>query len=123
VVAHQGEGVDHVGDGLASLARRLPVGRRGLGVTTDYRSVDFSHVGDFHYWHREMLRPGADLCLILHRSTLDERSADLAHQTIAADVPTYLISDDRGVLRRLNWDGDHSGTGGSGATVPDEDGH
>jgi hypothetical protein len=53
-----------------------------------------------------MLRPDAQLCIILHRSLgEDERVKDLARQAIAEGVPTYLIANERGVPRRLMLDG------------------
>jgi hypothetical protein len=62
-------------------------------------------VGDHHYQHREILRPGAGLCVILHRSMGDDqRVKDLARQAIEAGVPAYLIADERGVPRRLMLD-------------------
>jgi hypothetical protein len=78
---------------------------RALGVTIDYRPVDFAHVGDDRHKHREMLRPGAGLCVILHRSLGDdERVKDLARQAIEAGVPTCLVRDERGMPWRLRPD-------------------
>ena len=77
---------------------------RELGVAIDFRQCNFAHIGDFRYQNREMLRPGAGLCLILHRSAFDERMKDLARQAIEAGVPKYLIADERGVPRRLSPD-------------------
>ena len=55
--------------------------------------------------HREMLRPGAGLCVILHRSLGDdERVKDPARQAIGGGVPTYLVRDERGVPWRLKPD-------------------
>jgi len=51
--------------------------------------------------NREMLRAGASLCVILHRSVLDARTKDLARQAIEAGVPTYLIDSEEGKVRRL----------------------
>jgi hypothetical protein len=48
-----------------------------------------------------MLRAGASLCVILHRSVLDARTKDLARQAIEAGVPTYLIDSEDGKVRRL----------------------
>jgi hypothetical protein len=76
---------------------------RALDIAIDYRPVEFARVGDYQFQHREMLRPAAQLCIILHRSLSgDERVKDLARQAIAAGVPTYLIADERGVPRRLS---------------------
>jgi hypothetical protein len=48
-----------------------------------------------------MILKGARLCLIFHRSVLDEASDDLRRQAIDAGVPTYLIDSDEGRPRRL----------------------
>lgn len=92
VIAHGGApGIDH----SFSLACEK------LRVEVDLCLADFSHVGDHGFQNREMLRRGAELCLICHRSVLDERSSDLARQAIAAGVPTYLVNSDDGKPRRI----------------------
>jgi hypothetical protein len=53
----------------------------------------------------QMLRRGAGLCLILHRSALDAGCRDLAQQAIAARVPTFLIYSEDGKPRRLTEGG------------------
>ncbi len=67
----------------------------------DFHSADFARLGDHRFRHREPLRPGAGLCVIVHRPPLDERSKDLPRQALAAYVPTYLIEDERAVPRRF----------------------
>jgi hypothetical protein len=92
VIAHSGRpGVD----------QSFALACRELGIASHYYPVDFSHLGDHRFQHREMLRPGAGLCVIFHRSAFDERTMDLAKQAIEAGVPTYLIEDERGTPRRL----------------------
>jgi hypothetical protein len=85
-------GVDHA---FSSACRRL-------GMTTDVFLPDFSHLGDYGFSNRELLRRGADLCIIVHRAGLDDGSKDMARQAIAAGVPTYLIDSERGTPKRLN---------------------
>jgi hypothetical protein len=72
-----------------------------LGIEVDLCLVDFSHVGDYGLQNREMLRRGAELCLICHRSVLDQRSSDLTRQAILAGVPTYVVESDDGKPRRI----------------------
>ena len=48
-----------------------------------------------------MLRAGAALCLIFHRSVLDDASNDLTRQAIAAGVPTNLIDSEDGKPKDL----------------------
>jgi hypothetical protein len=72
-----------------------------LSVMAEVCLADFSHMGDYRFRNREMLRRGAGLCLIFHRSALDDASRDLARQAIAATVPTYLVDSDEGKPRRI----------------------
>jgi len=74
---------------------------RRLGVTIDLYLVDFSHLGDHRFCNREMLGRGAGICIIVHRSTVDEGCRDLAQQAIASGVPTYLIDSQDGNPRRM----------------------
>jgi len=102
--ARYGPDITIAQSGSPGVDQSFPVACGALGVAIENRKVEFAHAGDFRYQHREMLRPGAGLCLILHRSAFDERTKDLARQAIAADVPTYLIADERGVPRRMSLD-------------------
>src|SRR5205814_4426624 len=47
-----------------------------LDVVTDLHVADFSHLGAHQFCNREMLRPGAGLCVIFHQSALDARTKD-----------------------------------------------
>ncbi len=92
VIVHGGApGVDH------SFAEAC----RALGIKTDLCLADFSHLGDHRFSNRQMILKGAELCLIFHRSVLDDGSSDLARQAIAAGVPTYLIDSEEGRPRRF----------------------
>lgn len=92
VIAHHGgPGVDHA---IAQAARGLP-------IDTDFHSADLRQVGDYRFANRELVRPGAGLCVIVHRPPLDKASKDLARQAIMAGILTYLIVDERGVPRRI----------------------
>jgi hypothetical protein len=61
-----------------------------LGVEMDCVLLDYAHAGDRRFQNREMVRRGAGLCLIFHRSELDDVSKDLAHQAVTAGVPVWL---------------------------------
>ncbi len=74
---------------------------RHLGVKIDCYLADFSHLGDHRFRNREMLRAGTALCLIFHRSVLDDASNDLTRQAIAAGVPTNLIDSEDGKPKDL----------------------
>jgi hypothetical protein len=103
VIAHRGRpGVD----------QSFSLVCHAMGTKIDFRPVEFGRVGDFAYEHREMLRRGADLCLIIHRSAFDQRRNDLMRQAIEAGVPTYWITDERGAPRRLGPPSGHAGPSG-----------
>jgi hypothetical protein len=72
-----------------------------LGVEMDCVLLDYAHAGDRRFQNREMIRRGAGMCLIFHRSELDDGSRDLAHQAIAAGIPTWLIDNEEGRPRRI----------------------
>jgi len=49
-----------------------------------------------------MIRAGAELCIVVHRSLATSRGdKDCALQAIAAGIPTYLIDSEEAVPRRL----------------------
>jgi hypothetical protein len=72
-----------------------------LGVEMDCVLLDYAHAGDRRFQNREMIRRGARMCLIFHRSELDDRSRDLAQQAIAAGIPTWLIDNEEGRPSRI----------------------
>jgi hypothetical protein len=74
---------------------------KGQRVKTEEYMADFDHLDVYRFRNREVLRPGAGLCIIAHRTLLDAGSKDLATQAISAEVPTYLIADEDGAPRRL----------------------
>ena len=86
-----------------AVAEFFALAAKGQRVKTEMHMADFDHLGQeaLRFRNREMLRAGAGLCLIVHRTLLDARSKDLARQVITTGVPTYLIADEEGVPRRL----------------------
>jgi YspA, cpYpsA-related SLOG family len=72
-----------------------------LGVEMDCVLLDYARAGDRRFQNREMVRRGAGLCLIFHRSELDEASKDLAGQATAAGMPVWLIDNEEGKPRRV----------------------
>ncbi len=72
-----------------------------LGVEMECVLLDYAHAGDKRFQNREMIRRGAEMCLIFHRSELDEASKGLAEQANAAGVPVWLIDNEDGRPRKL----------------------
>jgi hypothetical protein len=85
------------------VAESFATAAKGQRIRTEEHVADFAHLGKeaIRFRNREMLRAGAQLCVILRRSVLDAGTRDLARQAIEASVPTYLIADEQGVPRRL----------------------
>jgi YspA, cpYpsA-related SLOG family len=76
------------------------------GLTIELHLLQIHHLGrgDAAH-HAEMVKAGADLCLVVHRSLVtDERVKDCAYQAIAAGIPTFLIDGDHGIPDRLSAD-------------------
>jgi YspA, cpYpsA-related SLOG family len=101
LVVRYGPNIVIIHGGYPGVDQSFAVSCHELGVTAELCLVDFSHLGDHRLQNREMLRRGADLCLIVHRTPLDDASKDLARQAIEARVHAYLIDDDQGTPRRL----------------------
>jgi hypothetical protein len=72
-----------------------------LGVEMDCVLLDYARAGDRRFQNREMIRRGAGLCLIFHRSELDDGSRDLVQQAIAAGIPTWLVDNEEGRPRLI----------------------
>jgi hypothetical protein len=77
---------------------------KGLRIQTEAYPADFGHLGEGAetFRNREMIRAGAGLCVVVHRSLATSQGVkDCARQAIAAGIPTYLIDSERAVPRRL----------------------
>ena len=77
---------------------------RGIGVKTVPHPVDWERLGNRAGPNRnqEMAEAGADLCIALHRVLAASRGTkDCVIQAIEAGIPTYLISSEKGLPRRL----------------------
>jgi hypothetical protein len=85
------------------VAESFALAANGQRVKAEEHVADFSHLGKeaIRFRNRAMLRIGAGLCLIVHRTLLDAGTKDLARQAIAAEIPTYLIAEEEGMPRRL----------------------
>jgi hypothetical protein len=75
---------------------------RNLGIAIDLYLADFSHLGDYRFNNCQLLRSGAELCIIVHHAPLDDGSKDLARQAILAGIATYLIESENGKPTHLN---------------------
>jgi hypothetical protein len=91
----------HVDD--TGVAEFFATAARGQRIRTEEHVANFAHLGQeaIRFRNREMLRAGAVLCVILHGTMLDAATRDMARQSIAAGIATYLIDSDEGQPRRI----------------------
>jgi hypothetical protein len=86
------------------VAESFATAAKGQRIKTEEHQADFDLQGAeaIRFRNHEMLRAGAGLCLVVHRSILDEGTRDLAKQAIAAGLPTYMIDPEAAVPKRLS---------------------
>jgi YspA, cpYpsA-related SLOG family len=101
LLARYGPDIVVIHGGANGIDRSISLACKELGVMDELYLPEFSRAGDYAFQNRELLRRGAGLCLILHRSALDAGCSDLTRQAIAARVPTYLIDSEHGKPVRL----------------------
>ena len=68
LLARYGPGLVIVHGGFPCIDQSFAIACRELGETAELCLADFSHLGDYRFQNRELLRRGAGLRLILHRS-------------------------------------------------------
>jgi hypothetical protein len=93
MVARYGPDIVIVHGDDTGVAESFATAAKGVRIRTEEHLADSAHLGQeaIRFRNREMLRAGAQLCVILHRSVLDAGTRDLARQALEAGVPTYLI--------------------------------
>jgi hypothetical protein len=75
-----------------------------LGITVEPRPANWPHTGHptIGSKNRELIKDGADLCIAVHRRIgASQRTLDCVNQAIQADIPTFLIADERAVPSQL----------------------
>src|SRR5262249_17521623 len=103
MVARYGADIVIVHGDDTGVAESFATAAKGQRIRTEEHVADFAHLGKeaIRFRNREMLRAGAQLCVILHRALLDAATNDLARQAIDAGVPTYLIDSEEGKPERI----------------------
>jgi hypothetical protein len=103
MVARYGPDIVIVHGDDTGVAESFATAAKGQRIRTEEHFADFTHLGEeaIRFRNREMLRAGAQLCVILPRSVLDAGTRDLARQAIEAGVPTYLIDAEEGKPERI----------------------
>jgi hypothetical protein len=93
--------------GAAGIDQSFAVACRELGVTAEAHLADWRGLGNIAgpARNREMIQAGADLCLAFHRLLATSKGTkDCVRQSIAAQIPIFLIEGDEGVPRLLGDD-------------------
>jgi hypothetical protein len=104
LVARYGPGIVIVHGDDTGVEESYATAVKGLRITTEAHPVDFDHLGDGAepFRNREMVRAGAELCIVVHRLLAASRGVkDCAREAIAAGIPTYLIDSEEAVPRRM----------------------
>jgi YspA, cpYpsA-related SLOG family len=73
---------------------------KSLGVAVEVRLAEWPQTGMPTIGTRncELIKPGADLCIALHRSVrTSQRTRDCALQAIQAGISTFLIEDEQAI--------------------------
>ena len=85
----------------AHLARWDEIDHPRAVIRRDRKGHPFnSHAGPLR--NQEMVDAGAGLCIALHRAISSSKGTrDCARRAIAAGIPTWLVSSERGEPRRL----------------------
>jgi hypothetical protein len=103
MVARYGPDIVIVHGDDTGVAESFATAAKGQRIRTEEPVADFARQGKeaFRFRNREVLRVGAQLGVILHRSVLDAGTTDLARQAIEAGVPTCLINSEEGRPKRI----------------------
>jgi hypothetical protein len=105
LVERYGPGIVIVhGDGTG-VDESFATAARGLGVAVEAHPADWDRLGlgAGSIRNGEMVRAGADLCVVVHRFLINSKvTKDCARQAIEAGIPTYLIESEKAVPRRLH---------------------
>ena len=77
---------------------------KNLGIAVEVLTANTGQTGTptIGTRNRELIKPGGDLCIALHRSFgTSQRTKDCVRQAIQAGIPTFLIEDDQAIPIRL----------------------
>jgi hypothetical protein len=77
---------------------------KNLGIAVEVRMANSGQTGTptIGTRNRELIKPGADLCIAVHRSVgSSQRTKDCVRQAIQAGIPTFLIEDEQAIPVRL----------------------
>jgi hypothetical protein len=103
-IARYGRDIVVVHAGSVGVDESFNIACKNLGIAVEVRMANSGQTGTptLGTRNRELIKPGADLCIALHRSLgASQRTKDCVHQAIQADIPTFLVEDERAMPIRL----------------------
>jgi len=108
LVARYGRDIVIVHGGCPGVDESFNNACKSLGITVEVRLESWpqTRTPTIGNRNRELIKPGADLCITLHRYVRTSyRTRDCILQTLQAGIPTFLIEDERAIPTRL-WRAD-----------------
>ena len=104
LIARHGRDIVVVHGGSIGVDESFNIACKNLGIAVEVRMANSGQTGTptIGTRNRELIKPGADLCIALHRSVgTSQRTKDCVRQTIQAGIPTFLIEDEQAIPKRL----------------------
>jgi YspA, cpYpsA-related SLOG family len=105
LIARYGPDIVIVHGGAVGVDEAFNKACKSLGIAVEVRLAEWPQTGTptISTRNRELIKPGADLCIALHRSVrTSERTRDCVLQAIQAGIPTFLIEDEQASPIRLH---------------------
>jgi hypothetical protein len=104
LIARYGRNIVIIHGGSPGVDESFNKACKSLGIAVESRVANWPHTGHptIGSKNRELIKGGADLCIAVHRRiAASQRTLDCVHQALQADIPTFLIVDERAIPSRL----------------------
>ena len=104
LIARYGRDIVIVHGGCPGVDESFNKACKSLGITVEVRLASWPQTGTptIGTRNRELIKPGADLCIALNRSVrTSDRTRDCVLQALQAGIPTFLIEDEQAIPERL----------------------
>ena len=104
LITRYGRDIVVVHGGSVGVDESFNIACKNLGIAVEVRMANSGQTGTptIGTRNRELIKPGADLCIAVHRSVgTSQRTKDCVRQAIQAGIPTFLIEDEQAIPIRL----------------------
>lgn len=104
LIARYGRDIVIVHGGCPGVDESFNKACKALGITVEVRLASWPQTGTptIGNRNRELVKPGAGLCIALHRSVrTSDRTRDCIQQALQAGISTFLIEDEKAIPKRL----------------------